>query len=54
MANSYLKEEPRFEAFSDVAISRKSFITSTLPGVINCRRKMEFAVKRMYSVDDLL
>jgi type I restriction enzyme R subunit len=56
MANfDYLKEEPRFEAFSDVAISaEKLYNIDPAASVINCRRAMEFAVKWMYSVDDSL
>lgn len=51
----FLKQDPQFEAFSDVAISaEKLYNIDPAASVINCRRAMEFAVKWMYSVDDSL
>ena len=51
----YLKKEPKFNTFSDVAIAAEKilFIDPT-SCIINCRRAMEFAVKWMYSVDSSL
>ena len=48
----YLKEEKRFETFSNVAIAAEKVLYID-PGlcVMNCRRAMEFAIKWMYSVD---
>lgn len=51
----FLKTEPQFEPFSDVAISaEKLYNLDPAASVINCRRAMEFAVKWMYSVDSSL
>lgn len=51
----YLKNEPKFNSFSDVAISAEKIIHIDRDAcVLNCRRAMEFAVKWMYSVDDAL
>lgn len=51
----YLKKEPKFSAFADVAISAEKVIQiDPAASVINCRRAMEFAVKWMYSVDQSL
>ena len=51
----FLKKEPKFNSFADVAISAEKILqidfTATM---INCRRAMEFAVKWMYSVDRAL
>ncbi len=51
----YLKTEPKFSTFADVAISAERIIQID-PGtsIINCRRAMEFAIKWMYSVDSAL
>lgn len=48
----YLKAEPKFDVFVDVAITAEKIIDID-PGasVLNCRRAMEFAIKWMYSVD---
>ena len=48
----YLKEEKRFDTFSNVAIAAEKVLYID-PGlcVMNCRRAMEFAIKWMYSVD---
>lgn len=51
----YLKNEPKFDMFADVAISAEKIIHIDIDTcIINCRRAMEFAVKWMYSVDDSL
>ncbi len=48
----FLKKEPQFNAFAEVAISaEKIYQIDPEACVINCRRAMEFAVKWMYSVD---
>ena len=48
----YLKEEPKFKRFADVAISAERIILmDPEASIINCRRAMEFALKWMYSVD---
>ena len=48
----FLKFEPKFAAFSDVAISAEKILNIDIAAsVLNCRRAMEFAVKWMYSVD---
>ncbi len=48
----FLKSEPKFAAFSDVAISAEKILNiDASASVLNCRRAMEFAVKWMYSVD---
>ncbi len=51
----YLKQEPKFNSFSDVAIAAEKVLKIDMESsVINCRRAMEFAIKWMYSVDDSL
>lgn len=48
----FLKQEPKFESFADVAISaEKILLIDYAASILNCRRAMEFAVKWMYSVD---
>ena len=48
----YLKNESKFSAFADVAISAERVILIDPEScILNCRRAMEFAVKWMYSVD---
>ena len=48
----FLKTEPKFNGFSDVAISaEKILLIDYAASILNCRRAMEFAVKWMYSVD---
>lgn len=48
----FLKAEPKFAAFADVAISAEKILNiDAAASVLNCRRAMEFAVKWMYSVD---
>ncbi len=48
----FLKLDPEFAAFSDVAISAERILhIDPSACVLNCRRAMEFAVKWMYSVD---
>lgn len=48
----YLKQDPQFNSFSDVAISaEKIILLDPEASIINSRRAMEFAVKWMYSVD---
>lgn len=48
----YLKEEPKFKSFADVAISAERIILlDPEASIINSRRAMEFALKWMYSVD---
>ncbi len=51
----YLRKEPKFETFAEVAVSAERIIQiDPEASVINCRRAMEFAVKWMYSVDKSL
>ena len=51
----FLKKEPQFDSFADVAISAEKIIhIDREASVINCRRAMEFAIKWMYSVDGSL
>ncbi|MGN0483964.1 MAG: DEAD/DEAH box helicase family protein [Lachnospiraceae bacterium] len=51
----YLKQEPKFSSFADVAIAAEKVLQiDTESSVINCRRAMEFAIKWMYSVDKSL
>ena len=51
----YLKTEPKFSTFADVAISAERIVLIDPEAcIINCRRAMEFAVKWMYSVDSVL
>ena len=51
----YLKQEPKFNSFSDVAIAAEKILNIDIESsVINCRRAMEFAIKWMYSVDKSL
>lgn len=51
----YLKKEPQFDSFSDVAIAAEKILNiDASASVINCRRAMEFAIKWMYSVDKSL
>lgn len=48
----FLKSDPQFATFSDVAISTEKILNiDVAASVLNCRRAMEFAVKWMYSVD---
>ena len=48
----FLKQEPKFNSFSDVAIAAERILKiDNESSVINCRRAMEFAIKWMYSVD---
>ena len=48
----YLKTEPKFSTFADVAISAERFVLmDSEVSILNCRRAMEFAIKWMYSVD---
>ncbi len=48
----YLKNESKFSAFADIAISAEKIILMDPQACIfNCRRAMEFALKWMYSVD---
>lgn len=48
----FLKSEPKFATFADVAISAEKILNiDVAASVLNCRRAMEFAVKWMYSVD---
>ncbi|MBQ6400879.1 MAG: DEAD/DEAH box helicase family protein [Firmicutes bacterium] len=48
----FLKKEPQFDTFADVAIAAERIIhIDRAASVLNCRRAMEFAVKWMYSVD---
>ncbi len=48
----FLKSDPQFATFSDVAISSEKILNiDAAASVLNCRRAMEFAVKWMYSVD---
>ena len=51
----FLKTEPKFNSFTDVAISAEKILSiDVAASVINCRRAMEFAIKWMYSVDGSL
>lgn len=51
----YLKSEPQFSTFVDVAISAEKIIhIDQEASIINCRRAMEFAIKWMYSIDSSL
>ena len=51
----YLKQEPKFDTFVDVAITaEKLFHIDIASSIINCCRSMEFAIKWMYSVDKSL
>ena len=51
----FLKKEPQFDSFADVAISAEKILHIDIEAsVINCRRAMEFAIKWMYSVDGSL
>ncbi len=51
----YLKQEPKFNSFSDVAMAAERILNIDIESsVINCRRAMEFAIKWMYSVDKSL
>ena len=51
----FLKNEPKFNNFSDVAIvAEKIFKIDKESSAINCRRAMESAIKWMYSVDKSL
>ena len=51
----FLKKEPQFDSFADVAISAEKILHIDMEAsVINCRRAMEFAIKWMYSVDGSL
>ena len=46
----FLKSDPQFSTFSDVAISAEKILNiDAAASVLNCRRAMEFAVKWMYS-----
>ena len=51
----YLKNEPKFNTFSNVAIAAEKILyIDPTTCIINCRRAMEFAIKWMYSVDSSL
>lgn len=51
----YLKNEPKFSCFADVAISaEKIILMDPEASILNSRRAMEFAIKWMYSVDSAL
>jgi len=51
----YLKQEPKFNSFADVAIIAEKVLKIDVGTcAINCRRAMEFAIKWMYSVDESL
>ena len=51
----YLKKEPQFTAFANIAISaEKIILMDPEASILNCRRAMEFAIKWMYSVDKAL
>lgn len=51
----YLKQEPKFNGFADVAVVAEKVIQIDAEScIINCRRAMEFAIKWMYSVDKSL
>ena len=49
---NFLRAEPRFASFADVAIAAERILAiDPAACILNCRRAMEFAVKWMYSVD---
>lgn len=51
----FLKKEPQFDSFADVAISAEKLLHIDMEAcVFNCCRAMEFAIKWMYSVDGSL
>ena len=51
----FLKKQPQFDSFANVAISAEKILHIDMEAsVINCRRAMEFAIKWMYSVDGSL
>ncbi len=51
----FLKKEPKFNSFAEVAISAERILHIDMEAsALNCRRAMEFAIKWMYSVDDAL
>lgn len=51
----YLKKEPKFNNFADVAISaEKIILLDPVSSILSARRAMEFALKWMYSVDEEL
>lgn len=51
----YLKTEPKFSTFADVAISaEKIILMDAQASILNSRRAMEFALKWMYSVEKKL
>ena len=51
----YLKKEPKFAVFADVAISAEKMILADPEAcIIICRRAMEFALKWVYSVEKSL
>ena len=51
----YLKNEKKFAAFADVAVSaEKIILLDPEASILNSRRAMEFAIKWMYSVDSEL
>lgn len=48
----FLKSDPQFATFADVAVSaERIFHIDPSATILNCHRAMEFAVKWMYSVD---
>ena len=48
----YLKNEPRFSSFAEIAISaEKIILMDSEASILNSRRAMECAIKWMYSVD---
>lgn len=48
----FLKREPRFARFADIAISAEKILHIDMEAsVLNCRRAMELAIMWMYSVD---
>ena len=48
----YLKKEPKFKTFADIAISAENIILiDPEASIMNSRRAMEFALKWMYSID---
>ena len=48
----YLKKDPKFDTFSDVAITAEKILyIDPTSCILNCRRAMEFAIKWLYSVD---
>ena len=51
----FIKAEPKFDAFSDIAVSAEKIMPiDYASSALTCRRAMEFAVKWMYSVDSSL